>query len=79
VLVGAVGLFTTAVGIVLELVFMPDGFRSLIRWDLEVFGTTLLFVFLAFFFFFVYGRQKAAKLINAPSMAQPVPANETRR
>jgi amino acid transporter len=59
--VGAVGFLMTSLGIILELVYMPDGFGSRVRWDFEVFGTTLLFVVLAFFFFFVYGRRKALR------------------
>ncbi len=77
-MVGAVGFPTTVLGIVLELVFMPEGFRSLLRWDLEVFGTTLLFVALAFFFFFVYGRQKAASRMEARTIAEAVPASDSR-
>ena len=78
--VGAVGFLMTALGIVLELVFMPDGFGSRLRWDFEVFGTTLLFVALAFFFFFVYGRRKAARPIVGLTVVQSVPAGgEARR
>jgi glutamate:GABA antiporter len=71
---GSIGLLTTILGIVLELVFRPEGFGSLVRWDIEVFGATMLFVGLAFFFFYVYGRRKVLQPIRLAVGEAPVPA-----
>ena len=73
-LAGTVGVLTTMLGIVLELVFKPEGFGSLLRWDIEVFGTTALFVTLAFFFFYVYGRRKALQQIRLVAGESTAPA-----
>jgi amino acid transporter len=57
---GASGLLTTMVGIALA--FFPAAqITSLFSYELWMFGGTLLFVGLAAFFFFVYGRRKAAR------------------
>jgi hypothetical protein len=40
---------------------------------------TLLFIGLAAFFFFVYGRRKTAQKIQLAAVATPVPASEVRR
>jgi amino acid transporter len=57
---GASGLITTSMGI--ALVFFPAAqITSLLSYELWMFGGTLLFVGLAAFFFFVYGRRKAAR------------------
>jgi len=73
-LAGTVGVLTTMLGIVLELVFKPEGFGSLLRWDIEVFGTTALFVTIAFFFFYVYGRRKALQQIRLVAGESTAPA-----
>ncbi len=58
-LAGASGLATTILGIVL--VFFPaQQITSLKLYELKMFGGTAFFVGLAAFFFFVYGRRKAA-------------------
>jgi amino acid transporter len=57
---GASGLVTTTLGI--ALVFFPAAqITSLLSYEVWMFGGTLLFVGLAAFFFFVYGRRKAAR------------------
>ncbi len=54
---GASGLLTTALGIVLA--FFPAKQISSVWWyEAKMFGLTLLFLALAAFFFFVYGRNK---------------------
>jgi amino acid transporter len=59
---GASGLITTTMGI--ALVFFPAAqITSLLSYELWMFGGTLLFVGLAAFFFFVYGRRKAARTL----------------
>jgi amino acid transporter len=60
---GASGLITTTMGI--ALVFFPAAqITSLMSYELWMFGGTLLFVGLAAFFFFVYGRRKAARKLD---------------
>jgi len=59
VLAGASGLVTTILGI--ALVFFPaQQITSLRNYEIWMFGGTLGFIGLAAFFFFVYGRRKAA-------------------
>jgi glutamate:GABA antiporter len=57
---GASGLVTTSMGIALA--FFPAAqITSLLSYEVWMFGGTLLFVGLAAFFFFVYGRRKAGR------------------
>jgi glutamate:GABA antiporter len=58
---GASGLVTTTLGIALAF-FPAQQITSILSYEVWMFGGTLLFVGLAAFFFFVYGRRKAAKL-----------------
>ena len=51
---------TTALGIALAF-FPAVQITSLLFYEVWMFGGTLLFVGLAAFFFFVYGRRKAAR------------------
>jgi hypothetical protein len=44
-----------------------------------MFGGTLFFIGLAAFFFFIYGRRKAAKKIDLAAIASPVAAGESPR
>jgi glutamate:GABA antiporter len=61
---GASGLVTTTVGIALA--FFPAAqITSVFSYEVWMFGGTLLFVGLAAFFFFVYGRRKAARSLAA--------------
>ncbi len=63
---GVSGLVTTILGIVL--VFFPaQQITSLWSYEIWMFGGTLFFVGLAAFFFFVYGRHKAARVVTAAS------------
>jgi amino acid transporter len=68
VLAGFSGLTTTGLGI--ALVFFPaQQIKSLLSYEIWMFGGTLFFIGLAAFFFFVYGRRKAArKLAAAPAL-----------
>jgi amino acid transporter len=60
---GASGLVTTSLGIALA--FFPAAqITSLLSYEVWMFGGTLLFVGLAAFFFFVYGRRKAARKLG---------------
>ena len=56
-LAGASGLITTTLGIVLAF-FPAQQIRSLLSYEMWMFGGTLLFIGLAVFFFYVYGRRK---------------------
>jgi amino acid transporter len=67
-LAGASGLVTTTVGIALA--FFPAAqITSVFSYEVWMFGGTLLFVGLAAFFFFVYGRRKAARSLAATPAA----------
>jgi hypothetical protein len=62
-LAGTSGFLTTILGI--ALVFFPaQQITSVFWYEVWMIGMTLLFVGLAAFFFFVYGRRKAAKEIG---------------
>ena len=68
VLAGASGLITTSLGIVL--VFFPaQQITSLWLYELWMFGGALFFIALAAFFFFVYGRRKAAEQMRVETSA----------
>jgi glutamate:GABA antiporter len=56
-LAGASGLMTTTLGIVLAF-FPAQQIRSLLSYEMWMFGGTLFFIGLAVFFFYVYGRRK---------------------
>jgi glutamate:GABA antiporter len=58
-LAGASGLITTTLGIVLAF-FPAQQIRSLLSYEMWMFGGTLFFIGLAIFFFFVYGRRKTS-------------------
>jgi hypothetical protein len=76
-LAGASGLLTTTLGI--TLVFFPaQQITSLWSYELWMVGGTLFFIGLAAFFFFVYGRRKAAQL-NHVGAAFSYPASEARK
>jgi glutamate:GABA antiporter len=67
-LAGASGLVTTTMGIALA--FFPAAqITSILAYEVWMFGGTLLFVGLAAFFFFVYGRRKAARSFAATPAA----------
>ncbi len=59
-LAGASGLVTTILGIALAF-FPAQQITSVMSYEVWMFGGTLLFIGLATFFFFVYGRRKAAR------------------
>jgi membrane associated rhomboid family serine protease len=56
-LAGASGLLTTVIAIVVAF-FPASQIKSVLKYELSMFGLTLFFVALAAFFFFVYGRRK---------------------
>jgi amino acid transporter len=66
---GISGLLTTVLGIALAF-FPAQQITSLVSYEIWMFGGTLIFIGLAAFFFFVYGRRKAA----ARKLAEVVPA-----
>ena len=68
ILAGFSGFTTTGLGI--AMVFSPaQQIKSLLSYEIWMFGGTLFFIGLAAFFFFVYGRRKAArKLAAAPAL-----------
>jgi len=65
---GASGLVTTTMGIALAF-FPAVQITSILSYEVWMFGGTLLFVGLAAFFFFVYGRRKAARTFAATPAA----------
>jgi amino acid transporter len=63
VFAGASGLVTTTLGIALA--FFPAAqITSVLSYEMWMFGGTVVFVGLAAFFFFVYGRRKAARKLD---------------
>jgi len=75
---GLSGLLTTILGI--ALVFFPaQQISSLFWYEVWMVGMTLFAVGLAAFFFFVYGRRKAVRLLNVGTAARAVPASEVRQ
>jgi len=68
VFAGAFGLVTTVLGIALAY-FPAAQIKSLFRYELWMFGGTLVFIGMAAFFFFVYGSRKAARRLAAGSPA----------
>jgi amino acid transporter len=74
---GLSGFLTTILGI--ALVFFPaQQISSLWSYELWMFGGTIFFVGLAAFFFFVYGRRKAAQQVQLAAIIAPVSATEVR-
>jgi amino acid transporter len=74
---GLSGLLTTILGI--ALVFFPaQQISSLFWYEVWMVGGTLFFVGLAAFFFFVYGRRKAVRLLNVETTATAVAVSEAR-
>jgi len=68
ILSGASGLLTTVLGI--SLAFFPaQQITSIRSYELWMFGGTLFFIGLAAFFFFIYGRRKAAQRLAAATPA----------
>jgi amino acid transporter len=68
VLSGTSGLVTTSLGIALAF-FPAQQITSLLSYEVWMFGGTLFFIGLAAFFFFVYGRRKAARKLAAAAPA----------
>jgi amino acid transporter len=60
---GGSGLITTAVAIVVAF-FPASQIKSVLKYELSMFGLTLFFIALAAFFFFVYGRRKAQRAVD---------------
>jgi len=68
VFAGASGLITTSIAIAVAF-FPAVQITSLFLYEVWMFGGTILFVGLAAFFFFVYGRRKAARALAATPAA----------
>ena len=66
---GISGLLTTILGIALAF-FPAQQITSIVSYEIWMFGGTLIFIGLAAFFFFIYGRRKAA----ARKLAEVAPA-----
>jgi amino acid transporter len=76
---GISGLITTVTAIVVAF-FPASQIKSVLKYELSMFGLTLFFVALAAFFFFVYGRQKMAKQharVGTGALARPVEPSST--
>src|SRR6266704_1467144 len=69
ILAGFSGFATAGLGITLAF-FPAQQIKSLLSYEIWMFGGTLFFIGLAAFFFFIYGRRKAARTLAAP----PTPA-----
>ncbi|HEY2121727.1 MAG TPA: APC family permease [Candidatus Acidoferrum sp.] len=65
---GASGFVTTVLGIVLAF-FPAQQIKSLVRYEIWMFGGTLGFIGLAAFFFYIYGSRKAAQKLATASRA----------
>jgi len=65
---GASGILTTALGIALAF-FPAQQITSIFSYEVWMFSGTLAFIGLAAFFFFVYGRRKAARRLAAAPVA----------
>jgi amino acid transporter len=65
---GLSGFLTTSVGIALAF-FPAQQITSLLSYELWMFGGTLAFIGMAAFFFFIYGRRKAARKLAAATSA----------
>ncbi len=65
---GASGLLTTTLGIALAF-FPAQQITSIFSYEVWMFSGTLAFIGLAAFFFFVYGRRKAARRLAAAPVA----------
>ena len=63
---GISGLLTTTLGIALAF-FPAQQITSILSYEVWMFGGTLSFIGLAAFFFFIYGRRKAARKLAAAS------------
>jgi amino acid transporter len=65
---GISGLLTTTLGIALAF-FPAQQITSILSYEIWMFGGVLFFIGLAAFFFFVYGRRKAARKLAAAAPA----------
>jgi amino acid transporter len=72
---GGSGLITTAVAIVVAF-FPASQIKSVLKYELSMFGLTLFFIALAAFFFFVYGRRKTQRQILDGGNGRPRPPTE---
>jgi glutamate:GABA antiporter len=71
ILAGLSGFMTTSLGIALAF-FPAQQIKSLLSYEIWMFGGTLFFIGLAAFFFFIYGRRKAARKLAAAATPAPV-------
>jgi amino acid transporter len=75
---GASGLVTTVLAIAVAF-FPAKQITSIWMYEGKMFGITLVFLALAAFFFFVYGRNKVPEPIRVATGASPVPVSEARQ
>jgi len=68
IIAGLSGLLTTILGIALAF-FPAQQITSLLSYEVWMFGGTLAFIGMAAFFFFIYGRRKAARKLAAAAPA----------
>jgi glutamate:GABA antiporter len=71
ILAGFSGFTTTSLGIALAF-FPAQQIKSLLSYEIWMFGGALVFIALAAFFFFIYGRRKAARKLAAAATPAPV-------
>src|SRR5207245_11129236 len=71
ILAGFSGFTTTGLGIALAF-FPAQQIKSLLSYEIWMFGGTLLFIGLAAFFFFIYCRRKAARTLAAAAVPAPI-------
>jgi glutamate:GABA antiporter len=78
ILAGSSGLITTVIAIVVAF-FPASQIKSVMKYELSMFGLTLFFIALAAFFFFVYGRKKAPVTVRGGTgvLAPPVEHSST--
>jgi glucan phosphoethanolaminetransferase (alkaline phosphatase superfamily) len=79
ILAGGSGLITTVIAIVVAF-FPASQIKSVLKYELSMFGLTLFFIALAAFFFFVYGRKKVQRVAvhgGTGVLARPVERSST--
>ncbi len=75
ILSGLSGLLTTILGICLQY-FPPYLIKSLWTYEAEMIAGTVVFIGLAAYFFFVYGRKKLLSVAPAAANASPIPVSD---
>jgi len=76
VLAGSSGLITTVAAIVVAF-FPASQIKSVLKYELSMFGLTLFFIALAAFFFFVYGSRKVRQRVDGGTGVLARPAERS--